>query len=175
MQLHIQELLARKEPVRLQETLDVSPLFADVRDAEPLGPMSADLTVNVSGRLIEATGQLTGKIRFLCSRCLAPLEETYCIPYAETFKPVPKDQAEQEAEEADYVPVSGDRLELRPYLEDELLLNLPLAPLCDEACRGLCPVCGQNLNEGECGCERERIDPRLAALKDWLDNGKEKG
>lgn len=173
MQVNIHELLTKREPIRVQASLDVAPLFADMRDAAPLGPMSADVTVRAAGGVIEASGRLTGRLRLLCSRCLKPLEEAYCIPYEETFKPVPKGQTEEESVEDDCVLVSGDRLELRPHLENELLLHLPLAPLCDEGCRGLCPVCGQNLNERECGCERETIDPRLAALKEWLEGGRE--
>ena len=47
-----------------------------------------------------------------------------------------------------------------------MLLALPDYVLCDPACKGLCPVCGADLNDGECGCERTVPDPRLAALKD---------
>ncbi|HEY8530068.1 MAG TPA: DUF177 domain-containing protein [Paenibacillaceae bacterium] len=171
MQLEVQSLLAKGEPVHLRESLDVAPLLAGMRDTEPIGPMEAELTARPAGGLIEVSGRLTGRIRLACSRCLAPLEETYDIPYAETFKPVPEGREAKEDEESDIVPFSGSRLELRPYLESELLLHLPLAPLCDEACRGLCPECGQNLNEHECGCRRERIDPRLEALRKLLDGG----
>jgi len=170
MQLEVQSLLARGEPVHLRESLDVAPLLAGMRGAEPAGPMEAELTARPAGGLIEVSGRLTGRIRLSCSRCLTPLEETYEIPYEETFKPVPEGREDKE-EDADIVPFSGSRLELRPYLESELLLHLPLAPLCDEACRGLCPECGQNLNERECGCRRERIDPRLEALRKLLDGG----
>ena len=50
-----------------------------------------------------------------------------------------------------------------------LFLGLPTRDLCREGCRGLCPKCGKNLNEGDCGCDRKEIDPRLAVLKKFLD------
>jgi uncharacterized protein len=49
------------------------------------------------------------------------------------------------------------------------MLSLPIKRLCDEQCKGLCQVCGADLNEGECGCVVEEIDPRLATLRDLLD------
>lgn len=54
---------------------------------------------------------------------------------------------------------------LRPYL----FLAVPIKPLCDEECEGLCPECGQNLNEGDCDCQVEDLDPRMAKLKDLYD------
>ena len=61
---------------------------------------------------------------------------------------------------------------------DELILEevIPLLPtkvLCDEDCRGLCPVCGTNLNKEECGCDRTVKDPRMAAIQDIFKNFKE--
>ena len=53
----------------------------------------------------------------------------------------------------------------QPYLE-QILLALPAYPVCGEGCKGLCPVCGANLNERECGCDRKVPDPRWAGLKD---------
>jgi uncharacterized protein len=49
------------------------------------------------------------------------------------------------------------------------LLDVPMRPLCRPDCQGLCMNCGQNLNEGDCGCEEEEIDPRLEALRKFLN------
>ena len=46
------------------------------------------------------------------------------------------------------------------------MLALPMQVVCSEKCKGLCPVCGQDLNKAECGCERKVVDPRLVTLKD---------
>ncbi len=56
-------------------------------------------------------------------------------------------------------------LDLASLLWEEFSLALPVKPLCRPDCRGLCPVCGKNLNEGACGCSRDSGDPRLAALR----------
>ncbi|MBB6675492.1 YceD family protein [Cohnella nanjingensis] len=168
MLLNVQELVTRKEPVILQESIDVTSLFAEMRDATPLGPLHAQLTAIAADGIVNVTGTLTGKLQLLCSRCLTPLEGEYEFPYEETFKHVSQEVAARgEQDDEDFVPFHGERLELRPYVEEELMLSLPLAPLCKEDCKGLCPDCGQNRNEQACQCQQHKIDPRLEALKGW--------
>ena len=55
-------------------------------------------------------------------------------------------------------------VDLDPILREQVLLSLPEYPVCQEGCKGLCSVCGKNLNEGECGCDRKVPDPRWAGL-----------
>ena len=62
--------------------------------------------------------------------------------------------------------VTTEKLDLRPFLEEALLVFMPFAPLCDKDCKGLCQSCGENLNERTCDCKHEKIDPRFEALKD---------
>ena len=59
----------------------------------------------------------------------------------------------------------GKEIDLSPAVREQILLSVPAAPLCGEDCKGLCPKCGKDLNEGDCGCDRSVIDPRWAALK----------
>jgi|HigsolmetaGSP12D_1036236.scaffolds.fasta_scaffold01453_3 uncharacterized protein len=167
MIIRAQELLSRGGQVRLHGQLDLAERFRNIPDAEPLGPMEADLTASAEAGRIEVAGELSGRIRLSCSRCLSPVDSDYRVPYRESFQPVASEEKAVEEEGADFVPFAGDLLDIRPFLEEELLLHLPYAPLCSEDCRGLCPECGANLNERTCGCDRETIDPRLAVLKDW--------
>ncbi|MGG1311253.1 MULTISPECIES: YceD family protein [Cohnella] len=170
MLLNVQELAARGEPVRLSESFDATEAVKEVRDVKPLGPLSAELVAEYADGVIDVSGHLACKLQLACSRCLEPIEYDCQVSFQETFKIVPKEVAERgEQDDEDFVPIHGERLDLRPYVEEELLLHLPYALLCREDCKGLCPECGQNLNRGECGCNREKIDPRLMALKDWYD------
>ena len=59
----------------------------------------------------------------------------------------------------------GKVIELDPLVEEQIALALPPYPVCQDGCKGLCPVCGANLNEGECGCDRKTPDPRWAGLE----------
>jgi uncharacterized protein len=60
-------------------------------------------------------------------------------------------------------------IDLRPLVREYMLLSVPISPLCRPACLGLCPVCGENLNEISCTHEDDAVDPRLAKLKNLLD------
>ncbi|MBN2983544.1 MULTISPECIES: YceD family protein [Cohnella] len=170
MLLNVQELAARKVPVRLSESFDAAKTVENLRDVKPLSPVSAELTAEYANGMIEVSGHLDCRLQLACSRCLDPIEYDCRVSFRESFKIVSKEMAERgEQDDEDFVPIYGDSLELRPYVEEELLLHLPYAPLCREDCKGLCSECGHNLNHGTCGCNREKIDPRLAALKDWYD------
>ncbi len=72
-------------------------------------------------------------------------------------------------DDGDYIETPDFSLELDELVISDILLELPLKYLCSEDCEGLCPKCGQNLNQGECSCDTRTIDPRLEALKQLLD------
>jgi uncharacterized metal-binding protein YceD (DUF177 family) len=65
--------------------------------------------------------------------------------------------------------VEGDTVELDDIMVPELIMDMEMAVVCDEDCKGLCPKCGKDLNEGECGCNRKEVDPRLACLAALLE------
>ncbi len=118
-----------------------------------------------------------------CGRCLAPVSVPLPVDFTLTF--VPERPAEGDEEEGgehddrgrghaggsfDDTAVgeerySGHLIDLDPVAREQILLALPQYPLCREGCKGLCPVCGQNLNERECGCDRHVPDPRWAGLE----------
>ena len=68
-----------------------------------------------------------------------------------------------------FVLIDNYQLPLDELVEEDLILDQPSKRLCKEDCRGLCPQCGKNQNEGSCGCEQKTVDPRLAALQQLLD------
>lgn len=69
--------------------------------------------------------------------------------------------------------MEGYHLNVDELINDELLLNWPMKILCREDCKGICKVCGRNLNDGECGCDDFVPDPRMAAIKDLFNADKE--
>jgi uncharacterized protein len=70
-----------------------------------------------------------------------------------------------DAEDVNEETYSGKVIDLDPVVREQLLLALPSYPVCQEACKGLCSVCGANLNERDCGCDRHVPDPRWAGLE----------
>jgi len=91
-----------------------------------------------------------------CRRCLGETAGEVTTRVREVYEPA------SDGEET--YPLRGSQVDLAPLVRDAVLLGLPPAPLCDEGCQGLCPVCGANRNEIPCGCETSPPDPRWAAL-----------
>ncbi len=129
------------------------------------------------GRKVLIQARATVPLKGLCKRCLKPVALDEPLEMTRTW--VPADQAhagehhrkgeEVEAsfdpETADEEAYQGKEIDLAPAVREQILLSAPASPLCREDCKGLCPTCGKDLNEGECGCDRTAVDPRWAALK----------
>jgi uncharacterized protein len=130
--------------------------------------LSFDVDRQEAGRY-RVAGHLAGEIELTCSRCLEP----FTLPVAADFdlRYVPRTEnvgeGEKEVEEDDLATAfySDEQIDLGHLIMEQFQLALPMKPLCDEACKGLCPQCGTNLNTGACDCSQTWEDPRLAALK----------
>ncbi|WCN39050.1 YceD family protein [Aneurinibacillus uraniidurans] len=108
-------------------------------------------------------GRLTGELTMECARCLKHFPYSYDVGVKETFMDEKAIEFEVD-DEMELHPIEGEEIEVTPYLEGAVLLDLPHTLICSEDCKGLCPECGANRNDKECGCVVERIDPRLAIL-----------
>jgi uncharacterized protein len=114
-----------------------------------------------SGEEYLLTAQLRGSLEAACGRCLEPARIDIDAPLVLTYVPADEDD-EELADDADVVGFAGNEIDLSDEVRDEFLLAIPLKPLCSEACRGLCPVCGGNRNAVPCTCE---ADNRQAVSK----------
>ncbi len=134
---------------------------------------------------LEIHGKTAIKVMVPCDRCLEDvpvlleLDFTEKVPSGTDESPdktesvSENDDADDEsAFEPDYF-LEGYNLDVDKLLFGEALLNWPSRVLCKEDCKGLCPVCGQNLNHGDCGCERKALDPRMAKVLDVFSKFKE--
>ena len=81
------------------------------------------------------------------------------------------DAIKEAKEEKDYI--GGYELDVDRLVFGEILISMPGKTLCTPDCKGLCSICGHNLNVSECGCDRESLDPRMSVFKDILKNFKE--
>ncbi len=125
-------------------------------------PVKALLSALNTGKTLTVTGKVSGKLELKCGRCLGSFIYEFEVPFEENYALAKETPAE------DILPFSGDFLDVTPEFEKSIFLVLPMKTLCNEDCLGLCPKCGRNLNEGNCGCVDEEIDPRLGVLKDLL-------
>jgi len=119
---------------------------------------------------ITGSTQLTAVIP--CDRCLADVTETLKLSFDKNVNTdAGCDTVFDDSDEANYI--DGYHLDVEQLLYNEILVGWPTKVLCREDCRGICSVCGQNLNEGTCSCEDTGLDPRMSVIRDVFKNFKE--
>lgn len=115
-----------------------------------------------TGYLIEIETQ--GRATLICDRC--GTDFVYAVDgKVRSFFAFATGVDRGEDVEVHVIPSSARQIDLTQDALDALILELPVKRLCSDACQGLCPQCGANLNEGACGCRPEETDPRWEALK----------
>lgn len=165
--------------------------LASIVEAEPptgfkaAGPTELRVHFDrVNERDIVARGGLQLPVEADCRRCLTPVKLDLPVDFTLDFvnadlvrdlAPASSDEDEDTgedevggsfaADEADQVAYTGKELDLAPVVREQVLLALPMDALCSEDCKGLCQICGGNLNEKTCSCDRHIPDPRWAGLK----------
>ncbi len=146
----LMEVGSKREYVK---ELDIDHIDFRNKEIEIEGPLKVNLDVLKAENSFVLTGQIEGNLILECSRCLK--EFSYPI--------------EVEISDELFIEDIEDlhNVNVFPILVSDIILEIPIKPLHDEDCKGLCSVCGQDLNEGECDCEEEIVDPRLAKLKDF--------
>lgn len=146
------------------------------QDYKSSAPLSVNVVASLTGDRILVRIALTAEFFLPCSRCLCetPLAINGDLRYLFTLRSL-KDELEGSASfsdedgDVDIIPVDTfqSELDLKSYVWEVLLLNLPERVLCSDGCKGLCPVCGHDRNESECGCKDEGDDPRMAVLRNF--------
>jgi len=96
----------------------------------------------------------TGTVELTCSRCLGSFTKKMELDSEAEFFENPDERLNEDPQEVEVFPLKNGVCDLSEMVRHEILLNLPMKPLCSHDCKGLCPVCGANLNEGDCGCDR---------------------
>jgi uncharacterized protein len=120
---------------------------------------------------IRVQGNLNVTVEATCDRCLElarfPIENTFDLVYmpAATTKAGGETEIDEAGVEVGYY--EGNGLALNDVLREVVLLAIPMQLVCSEECKGICPVCGQNRNQLECGCHEEAFDDRWSKLKSF--------
>lgn len=166
MNVNLRELAASGTPIELHGHLELSDAIYGRNDIRSMGVIEAQVTAHSEAGRVAVTGALKGTLEVICSRCLAPSEVQVVYPVTEMF--TMQQTIADSNEEIHFV--TEEVVNLTPYLRDAFVVQLPMAAVCREDCKGLCPECGADRNTDTCGCVRERIDPRLAGLKDFFKN-----
>ena len=133
-------------------------------------PLMLSLTVQRRNHNVVVRGHLTGMLAFTCSRCAGEAAHGVDIAFTHVFVArshhlaLPDDF--DNPADAEFTFFEGRKVEVEPLVSEEFVLSMPWFPICRDGCRGLCPRCGQNLNEGNCTCDADVVDPRWMPLKD---------
>ena len=139
-------------------------------------PVRGKLYASNTGCVLLLEGAMDTEVELVCYRCgvtyrqpvHAELQEDFVLQPAQAPGQGVRVEEEEAPESRLFVAGTLD-LNLDELLRQSILVGLPLKPLCDEACAGLCPRCGQPLREGPCACPSEEEDPRLAVLQRLLE------
>jgi uncharacterized protein len=161
------------EHLSIKGTLDGSKYQAPEENTVSfLSPVGYDLILTRSGQNVWVRGPVEAKLALVCDRCLEDF--TYTVRANLDIELVPKESApdapevELKSEELDQYYFEGEDIDLDPYVYEEVMLNIPIKSLCNESCKGMCPVCGKNLNLAECRCDKTGTGTLGEKLKTFL-------
>jgi uncharacterized protein len=139
---------------------------ADLELGEPFGgTVAAEIRLDKTGRRLLLTGTVSTVGSFVCDRCVAPFERTVSGTYRMYYVQDGQESAGLDPAEVQVIPEGQNVIDIREDVRQTMLLTLPLKVLCREDCRGLCPMCGTNLNEQQCECKDTVADPRWDKLR----------
>lgn len=140
-----------------------------VRDYCLNGPVKVKLSYYRAGSELFFQGEIAATAHGSCARCAEDFVASRgrAFRYVLTPRVLGDDdgKAGLRADDLEFSFYDGDQVDLAPLVREQTLLAYSTLPLCREDCRGLCPRCGANLNERECGCSAEPADARLAVLR----------
>lgn len=176
MIIQLDELSDKIQAFTFDEKPENFPALAEINAA---GQCRFDHMVDIElgarrmGELVIVEGCFKTLVGLTCNRCLKPYQITLGSPFNLNFtnelpeENVPEDIDEIElgSEEIGLIFFQGEVIDLRDALQSEIVMAVPMKPLCKPECKGLCAKCGADLNRDGCSCERGNFDPRFAVLK----------
>ena len=170
MLLDLNKIHAPRE--RYEKVYPSEAFSADGEAFRVVQPVSLAFDIVKDKQHFQLMGTVTTALELPCSRCLepftSPVDSQFDLRYQPHAHPAGSGhEAEREIEEDDLSTAfyDNDEIDLGQLMGEQFYLSLPMKPLCRTDCRGLCPICGTNLNRGRCECKRDWDDPRLAVLK----------
>jgi uncharacterized protein len=133
-------------------------------------PLAVDVRLESVIEGVLVTGTVSGPLAGECGRCLGPVTDELTVEVCELFA-YPDSATEATTEQDEVHRLKNDLLDVEPVVRDAVVLALPWTPLCRPDCAGLCPTCGERLDDLPPGHAHETLDPRWAALASFRDAG----
>lgn len=174
MSVNLSEIMNRKEQIH---NIEVPIEFAEYVHSGITYPVKEKSAVRLElcspdAKIVQIKANASMVLGALCDCCLKEVTLPFEISFEEEvdFTKSGEERAE-ELDETYYI--AGYDLDVEQLIRQELMLEFPSKILCKEDCKGLCRICGADLNKGECGCDRTSLDPRMAAIQDIFNKFKE--
>lgn len=176
MIIHLEELSEKTQVFAFEENPADFPALMEITESGEClfnHPLDIRLGARRMGDMVVVEGHFAVGVEMTCNRCLkqymTELRSHFNLTYTRelTIEIESRDAGDTElqSEEIGLIVFESDFIDLRDALQSEIVMAVPMKPLCDGNCKGLCPKCGADLNRGDCGCKRKTIDPRFAVLK----------
>lgn len=165
----------------IDESVETFPLLAGMavdKHCVFTGKLQGDITVTREFDNIRVNGRVAVPLALSCSRCLEDfasfIDTSFTIFFRKDKAIVDSSDDELELGELDLISstYSGNEIDLTHELEEQVAMEIPLKPLCKDTCKGLCHVCGTDLNISSCSCGKESLNLQFSALKDFKISNK---
>lgn len=124
-------------------------------------PVEMEITVQRQAQVFYGAGTLKTVIEYNCSRCL----KLFVRPVALELTFIIAEAGKESGYAEEFIILENDEADITAYIEGVIFESLPLSPICDPNCQGLCPICGGDKNIDDCQCKNEEIDPRWEKLQ----------
>jgi uncharacterized protein len=177
MEIRLEQIKEDGLTLEFEKPVDTFPVLAEMvanGECEFAAPLRTALRAFRIGDLVEIDGDIETTVRLPCSRCLQPFETPLKSSFALTCmqqavdvmeNTEPQQEIELSAEDMGIVYFQGEKINLTDAIQEQVVLEFPLRPLCKLDCKGLCPECGADLNEYPCDCEQRPSPGAFAILK----------
>jgi len=153
---------------RFAHRYEADEIVLDEEHMRIVGSPQVEGNVTRNGLEYILRGKITARAELDCDRCLksvdVPVESDFEVAYLPQSEYASTGRAELHAEDMAQSVFSDNAIDLDELVREQIMLNLPTRALCNEECKGLCPVCGADRNANGCDCEAKEIDTRWAAL-----------
>ncbi len=171
MHLDLSRLAGDSEHVRREYPAEAFAGSAD--DYRVVGPVRLEFDLSRSENRYHLVGRIEAALQLTCSRCAEgfpwPVSAEFDLRYLPQSANVGEGELEVAEEDLGVAFYEEESIDLGQLMREQFYLAMPMKPLCAPGCQGLCPQCGANRNQGECGCQVVWEDPRLAPLRRLLE------
>ena len=168
MRITVEEL--QLHPISASKTFPAGTLDYHGADFRQGGPLKVEATAELVGSEIRIRGRLETSLEACCDRCLVPVslpvKQQFDLSYRPVSTMVRAEEVELPEDELEVGFFSGDGIELADVVTEQVILSVPMKVVCQKECRGLCPLCGANLNLGKCGCPPTLENSPFSILKE---------